>query len=208
MARTLLSTLKIAAACAMLPMILAGCGGKPSAANTQLRKDMQGLQAKVDELQRQRSADVLTINSLKDASGPATEKLSEERLAELFTTHSIAIGRGTAGDDSDPSSPGYEGFTMLLMPSDQHNDVFKAAGNATVQLFDLSRTDKPLLGKWDVSRQELGKTWIAGFTLQGYLLKFKWQEKPKTGRLMLRVTFADQLTGRVFEAQHEMVIQP
>jgi len=208
MARTLLSNLKIAAACAMLPMILAGCGGKPSAVNTQLRKDLQVLQTKVDELQRQRSADLLTIKSLKEATGSATEKLSEERLAELFTTHSIEIGRGTAGDDTDSSSPGDEGFTVLLMPKDQDNDVFKAAGNATIQLFDLSRTEKPLLGKWEVSRQELGKTWVSGFTLQGYLVKFKWQEKPKSSRLMVRVTFADQLTGRVLETQHEMVIQP
>src|SRR5690242_15947033 len=81
-----------------------GCGG-PSAANIELRKQLQAKESQLDDLKRQHDADVATIHAFEQrqqSSGAIVPALPAERLEKLFTTHGISLGRLTGSADLDP----------------------------------------------------------------------------------------------------------
>src|SRR4051812_32968385 len=96
---------------------LAGCTGKPNQANIQLRKDVQSLHAQVDTLQRERDAARAEAAGLRSQQ-PTVASLAPDRLAKLFTTHGIQLGKLTGGADFDPDKPGDDGLKVYLTPVD------------------------------------------------------------------------------------------
>src|SRR5689334_19278807 len=89
--------LRSSAVLLFLPL-LPGCFGKPNQANIELRKQIQSLEAKNTELQRQHDADQATITGLKSQVG-SIPTLPEDRLEKLYTVHGLEIGRLTGGVD-------------------------------------------------------------------------------------------------------------
>jgi outer membrane murein-binding lipoprotein Lpp len=187
---------------------LVGCASKPDAANIELRKKIQQLETDVAKLQKERTADLATMQQLRQSKGGKIDStLSQERLDALVTVHSIrVVDKATAQEDLDVALPGIEGFAVLFAPVDRDNDEFKSAGEATVQIFDLRQKDN-LIGEWKLSWFELNKTWVSGFFLEGYLIKRPWMKTPTPGELTVRVTFIESLTGRVFESTQKIVVK-
>ena len=189
----LLKTLVIAAGLTGL----VGCAGKPSAANTELRKKIQTLEAEIVTLKAGRGSDSLTIAQLRKAQGgTSVATLTEERLGEIVSAYSIKLQSRSIF--AEP-----EGLTVLFSPVDMAGDEVKSAGEVTVQVFDLSQKQN-LLGTWTLTRDQLSKTWVSGFFLEGYMLKLDWQTRPTSEKLVVRVSFIDRLTGRVLETQGEV----
>src|SRR6478735_2528177 len=91
----------------VVPFLLCGCS-TPSKANIGLRKQIDDLQAQVDNLKRQHDADVATIAGIRGAT--TVPSLPEDRVAQLFTTHGLKLGRLTGSADLDPNKPGDDGL--------------------------------------------------------------------------------------------------
>jgi hypothetical protein len=184
--------------------VLAGCGGKPNAANIALRGQVQTLEADKQRLERQHAADRAEIAALRSGGRVATlPSLPDERIGRLFTTTGIEFGRLTRGADLDPTRPGDDGIKVYFWPTDSAGDKLKAAGAVTIELFDLA-ADAPRLGRWKFDLDQLRACWVSNAILDGYVVPCPWQSVPSNNKLRVRVAFTDELTGRQFTADREI----
>lgn len=193
-------SLTLLPALSTLAFVAAGCGS-PNRANVELRKQVQQLQAQVNELQVQHQGDQQTIQGLRDRSG-YLPTLPSARLDQLFTTHGLEFGRLTGGADLDPAKPGDEGFVVYVVPLDQNGEKLKAAGWFDIDAFDLADPKNPLLGHWHFDLQQARATWTGSLLQYNYVLTCPWQKRiPRHGDLTIKATFFDELTQTPFTAQ-------
>jgi len=178
----------------------AGCGG-PDTANIAVRKENQELRDRIATLEKARGADAATIQSLEGRI-PTVPTLPKERLDRLFTVHGLELGRLTGGLNSDSNKPGDEGIKVYAVPTDQDGQPLKAAGSFTIEAFDLSNTQTPLVGKWTFDAEAAKKAWNGSALSYRYVLEAPWQNGPPAKpELTVKVTFTDELTGRQFSGQ-------
>lgn len=182
----------------------AGCN-KPNKANIELRKKIQSLEDEKVALARERDAARAQVEALQ-SERDSIPTLPQDRLDKLFTTSSINIQRLTVGVDLDPKTPGDEGFKVAFSPVDQFGDEFKSSGSAVIELFDLDQPDVHL-GKWEYDVETIQKKYISSFVLEAFVIEEKWQTPPTSSRLLVRVGFVEELTGRRFVATREITIK-
>jgi len=199
-----LSTAKSVLAVALLAgfaFAQAGCKG-PNAANIELRKQNQELRAKLEDLQRQHDADAAQLRASESRSGSTVPSLPQDRIDQLFTVHGIQLGRLT-GVNPEGELKAY------VTPTDESGQSIKAAGSFVVDAFDLSKPDQPRIGHWEFPLDQARKNWVGQALLHCYVLPLSWQEaRPQNPQLTLRVVFTDALTGRVFETQKVIRVDP
>jgi hypothetical protein len=182
-------------------LLLTGCIGKPNAANIELRKENQGLRDQVTALTRERDASRAESASLRERQG-AVPTLPADRLAKLFTTHGLELGRLTGGADLDPDKPGDEGLKVYASPTDDAGQKFKAAGSFVVEAFDLAAPDGQRdVGRWEFKVEDAAKLWSGALLRYEYVLTCPFEKRPAHGELTVKVTFADELTSRTFTQQ-------
>lgn len=180
-------------------LAIVGCGGKPSKANIELRKQNDELQAKIKTLEGERAGDKATIASLQ--SGATTvPSLSQERVDELFTVTGLKLGSMTGLADLDPAKPGNDGLKIYVVPRDSSNDALKAAGAFTIEAFDLSAKE-PRIGAWTFTPAQAKQHWVGLGWLYEYVLPCPLETMPDAKELTIKVTFTDALTQRVFTEQ-------
>lgn len=182
-----------------IPVLLSGCGS-PSAANIELRKQNQTLQAQVDQLTAQHTRDVQTLAAC-ERSHPTTLQLSPERLESLVTTHGISFGHLTGGDNPDATKAVDTELKVFVAPIDADGNPIKAAGTFKIEAYDLDDPKKPLIGTWNFDLKQTSASFYSQFSLYTYMLECPFQTKPTHPNLTIHVTFADELTGRQFEDQ-------
>lgn len=185
---------------ALLPCV-GGCFlfKKPSKANIDLRKKNQELQSRVEELEHKSAGDTAIIRGLQEKSG-VLPTLPQERLAKLFTTHDLKLGKLTGGADLDPQTPGDEGLKVYATPVDETGDPLKAAGAFKVEVIDTSRGSGEKVGEWSFDVDASRKMWSSVLGRHNYVLTCPWQKtKPAGGNLHLTITFVDELTQAKFE---------
>jgi hypothetical protein len=186
--------------CAGLAVALIGCGAKPNAAAIELRKTLQDRDAKIVDLDRRLAAANGQVSSYQSTQ-PALATLPADRLAKLFTTHGIRLGRLTGGADLTYARTGvHDGLKVYVIPFDETGDELKAGGSITVEAFDLA-ADKPLIGKWAFPPEQTKTLWNGQALLYEYVLPCPWQTPPSRPELTVKVTFTDELTGRTFTTQ-------
>lgn len=186
-------------------MTLPGCFPKPNAANIALRKEVQSLQQQLGDLQSQRAADQAQVKAFE--SGRAIETLPADRLSRLFTASGLRFKRLVVGEDTDRNQPGDEAFKIGLAPVDQFGEEFKSAGTITVEVFDLA-AEQPRLGSWTIDTVEAQRKWLSTPVFDGYVLQWPWQTVPQRAKLLVKATFVEELTGRRFDAQADLTINP
>jgi hypothetical protein len=184
---------------------LGGCGGSPSQANIQLRKELQSKADQIASLQRAHEADLATIRQLEQQRG-TLPTLPQERLAALFTAHGIKLGRLTGGADLDPSRPGDEGLKVYVVPTDETGDELKSAGSFVVELFDLNQSTGNLVLRREFDAAQAKEQWLGSALLYEYVLTCPWENPPQNPELTLKVTFRDELTGRQFDVQKVITV--
>ena len=188
-----------AVAIAIALTYLMGCGS-PNVASIEVRKQNQDLRDQIETLTRTHEADQATIKGLQERIG-TVPTLPQDRLEKLFTTHAIELGRLTGGLDSDPAKPGDEGLRIDVTPTDGEGQKLKAAGSFTVEAFDLA-ANPTRLGKWTFDVEAARKSWVGALMSYHYVLKCPWQQAAPTHEdVTVKVTFRDELTGRVFESE-------
>ncbi|MFT3786293.1 MAG: hypothetical protein QM770_09015 [Tepidisphaeraceae bacterium] len=186
-------------------MSLAGCSG-PNKGNIDLRKTIQQKDDVIAQKDREITSHVARIKVLEASKG-TLPTLPQDRLDRLFTTTDIHLTRLTLPIDSDPNTPGDEGFKLAFVPVDQTDQEFKTAGSATIELFDLSAKDTRI-GTWKFTTAELMPKYFTSVLLSCYVLEFKWQTPPTHAKLLVKVSFTEELTGKTFEGQRELTVTP
>ena len=183
---------------AVLFFLIGGCGPQnnsaPSPADRlQAEKTIRQLQEANQQLQVQTDQQQQQITTLQN--------LGEKRLDLLFVPTRIDLGRYTGGIDTN-DLPGDDAIKVYLEPIDQTGDSIKAAGEVTVQLYDLAAdSSKNLLGEYQWSPEEIGSCWKGGLMSRYFALVCPWKETPTHDEITVRVVFTDYLTGKTFSAQ-------
>ena len=198
------SAVKLAILLTSAAMLATGCGS-PNSANIVVRKQNQDLQDKIDSLTRTHEADQAELKGLKDRIG-TLPTLPDDRLARLFTTHGLSLGKLTGGADLDRDKPGDEGFKVYVTPTDDDGDTLKAAGSFVIEAFDLA-SKLPERGKWTFDTEQARKCWNGSFLSHQYVLTCPWQSPIQHEELTVKVTFRDELTGREFHTQKVIKIK-
>jgi len=178
---------------------LAGCGPDPTLA---LRKDL--LDTK-DRLRHSQEQNLVLRQQLhgKDEQIQTLQGLStEKRMDQLFTVHGVRIGGYSTGANLD-GKPGDDGVKVFVEPVDQHGSTIKAAGEVTIQLYDLAApADKNLLSTHTWSVDKLHDKWTSGFMASYYIFEFPFAgARPRHDKITVRVQFVDYLTGKTFSDQ-------
>ena len=128
-------------------------------------------------------------------------KLGDKRLEAIFHVERIQLGRYTGGIDTD-DKPGHDAIKVYLDPIDADGSTIKAAGDVTIQLFDLAADPKAnLLGEYRWRVAEISKQWSSGFVAYHYSFVCPFKSPPAHEELTIRVQFVDYLTGKTFTAQ-------
>ena len=185
----------------------AGCGGGPSKANIELRKENQQLNAQVCDLNRRHEADLATIRGLQ-AQATTVPVLPEDQLDQLFTVAGLKFGGLTGGYHPDMNQTGDTMLKVYVVPIDEQGDKIKAAGSFHVDLFDLSLKTGNRIGTWDFDLQQTRSDWNGSGLLYTYVLDCPWQTVPVNPKLTARITFTDGLTHRVFTVDRDVTVEP
>jgi hypothetical protein len=183
---------------------LAGCGS-PSKPNIALRKKNAALRDEVASLKAARESDLSAIRRL-ESNATTVPVLPHDRIDKLFTTHGLRLGKLTGGWNPDESKPGDEGIQVFTVPTDQAGDEIKATGAFVIDAFDLSRGGEVRLGHWEFPTEETSKRWLGNALQYGFVFEVPWQTIPTGDEVTIRVTFTDELTGRVFTAQRAVKV--
>jgi hypothetical protein len=178
---------------------ITGCGGNPSKANIELRKELQATQQQNADLKLQHESDLATISSLKERQN-VVATLPEDRVGKLFTTHGIVFSRLTTADQKM--------LKVYVTPTDDQAQRLKAAGAIVVEAFDLARPDNQRIGEWQFTTEEAKSKWNGEMMLYAYVLECPWQNAPGSSNVTVKVTFTDELTGRAFTAQRQLTPSP
>lgn len=118
----------------------------------------------------------------------------------------IALGRSTGGYDND-KYPGDEALQVSLEPKDTDGHVIKASGTLQVTALEiLPGGIKKVLSCWQVSPEELRRTWKAGLLSTGYQVILPWKAPPSTEKMRVVAQFVTT-DGRIFEADKDVKIR-
>src|SRR5437868_5895957 len=191
----------------ILAMLAALCGcGHPSEANIQLRKDKQQLESQTADLQQQLQAAQARIQGFEADRG-SLPTLPQDRLDKLITVHGIKLGRLTGGDPGDSPGAGDKGLKIYLAPVDETAEALKTTGTVEVDAFDLDLSGDNRIGHWTFDPAALKSRWHSLGMLRAYVLECPWQKPPQHSKLALKVTFRDDLTGRIYDQIQEVHVK-
>lgn len=157
--------------------------------NKQLERQLEESKAKNDELKKQ----MATLSKLDH----------EKRINSLYELETVKVAKYTNLYDKDKDGT-KEKLIVYLQPIDVEGDLIKAAGSVEVELWDLRReSDEALLTKWQISPDELKKTWYATVVTSNYRLAFDVVDiiGSLEGPFTVKVTFTDYVSGKVYTEQ-------
>ena len=181
-------------------MLAGGCEGTHT--YDQVVQELADARAEARRLQQANEALQAVADERKQQIA-TLQRLGEKRLDRLYHVTGIELGRYTNGIDLDGEKPGDEAVKVYLRPIDQHGSTIKAAGEVTVELYDLAaEANSNLVGKyhWDV--EETAKQWSSSFVAYHYSFLCRLKSGlPRHKDITVRVRFTDYLTGKTFTAQ-------
>jgi hypothetical protein len=163
----------------------------------ELREEMAKLEAYNLALQRDRSV---------QPDLTAAKPLPPEAAAQLTFVRNITLARQTGGYDGD-GQPGDEALQVVVEPRDADNHTVKAPGTVIVTALEVtSEGIKKPLCTWQVSAEELRRSWKSGLLSTGYFLMLPWKTWPTVEKLrvVVQFTLAD---GRPFEADRDVTVK-
>jgi hypothetical protein len=119
----------------------------------------------------------------------------------------ISLGTGTGGVDED-GRPGDESLMVVVVPRDADGTAVKVPARVTVLAYEITPEGlKTPLGKWEVSPEQLRRTWRSGLLSSGYFVPLQWERPPTTTRMRLAARLTT-LDGREYEADKDVSVRP
>jgi hypothetical protein len=128
---------------------------------------------------------------------------SGQRQKALPTTSKIAITKRSGFVDKNRDGI-KEKLVVYLKPYDSNQDIIKAAGSVTVQLWNLEKTSADaMLKEWSIPPEELTKMWMGAFMTDYYrlLLDLKPVVIQAGTEYTIKVSFTDYISGSVLKEQ-------
>jgi hypothetical protein len=127
--------------------------------------------------------------------------------AAVFPVRSLTLGTGTGGRDDD-GLPGDETLQVVIVPKDDEGTAVKVPGRVQVTAAEVTTEGlKVPIGKWEVSAEQLKKTWKGGLLSSGYFVPLQWDQAPTSERVRVTVRFVTA-DGRSYEADKDVVVKP
>jgi hypothetical protein len=183
-----------------------GCRSNSDLVEAELRnrnEDLRQMRAELAKAEFINDSLAREVSALRQ-QGPV--KASPELAAQTTTLKEIVLTRQTGGYDQD-HKPGDEALMVSFEPKDGDGHVIKAPGSLQVTAQEVGKEGlKTLLSVWDVSAEEVRRSWKDGFFFKGYQVILPWKSWPNSEHLRITVRFflAD---GRVFEADKDVTVR-
>ncbi len=96
---------------------------------------------------------------------------------------------------------------MVAEPLDADNQAVKVPGSLFIQALEITPAGlKQPLSTWQISDDELRRSWRAGLLSTGYVLVLPWKVWPTNDKLRVVVQF-HTADGRLFEADKDVTIR-
>jgi hypothetical protein len=133
-------------------------------------------------------------------------RLSSEQAAQTYNLKRIVLGRLTGGQDTDKKT-GDDALLLAVEPRDGFDHVIKAPGHLTVWVLEITTQGvKRPLTTWEISPDQLARSWKSGLLSSGYVLTLPWKSYPTSEnlRVVARLVTPD---GRPFEADKDIRIR-
>ncbi len=184
----------------------AGCRSNCDLVEAELRtREMQlvDIRAERDNLIANNQALQREINALR---GPSPVKVSPAEASPSYTIRSLVLGRQTGGLDED-GQPGDEALQVLVEPRDGDGHTIEAPGTLSVQAVEITTEGrKNPLCSWEVSADDLRRSWKNGLLSTGYSLVLPWKAWPANEkvRVVAQLTLSN---GRTFEAKKDVTVR-
>jgi hypothetical protein len=193
----------------MKPMQIAGCflAGLLSLSGCQTTKspppsDLTEQQARQNQMEQTIAEQQRQIAQLS-GEVESLRGFSSERLNALVHVKAVELGRFTRLLDSDHNGiPDH--VVIYLELQDSQGDEIKAAGSATLELWDLGAPpEQQKVARWDFDLNQVSQRWRGGMMADHYLFELELPSNPpiSASSFTLRVCFTEALTGQTFEAQ-------
>jgi hypothetical protein len=138
------------------------------------------------------------------APSPGDGKAAQQ-VVPANTIKDVVLGRQTGGYNQG-REPGDDSLQVVLEPRDYDGSTIKAFGCLHVTALEIVPEGlKRPLSSWDISVDQLRRTWKSGFFGCGYYVVLPWKCCPTTEKLRVvaQFTLAD---GRLFEADKDVTI--
>jgi len=164
--------------------------------------DLRELKSDLYQAQLRNEALIRELSAVRQTA-PAL--ISPEQAAQIYTLKQVTLGRQTGGYDED-HAPGDEALQVVLEPRDIDGHVIKAPGSLHVEALEITPEGlKTPPSSWDLSPDQVRRTWRSGLWTTGYFIVLAWKNWPTMERLrvVVRFTLAD---GRVFEADKDVTV--
>jgi hypothetical protein len=191
---------------------LAGCrSSNNQMLETALRMREQDLQAMREELAKlefQNHALQAQLHGVHQPSIPVALKAPPpEIVTHSYGLRRITLGRTTGGYDED-SKQGDTALQVVIEPRDPDDHVIKAPGSAQVTALEVTAEGLKLpIGNWQISQDQLRRSWKQSLFTNGYALILPWQRPPHSKNVRVVVRF-QVIDGRVFEADRDVIVRP
>jgi hypothetical protein len=184
----------------------AGCRSNSSLVEAELRQRDSQVRELRDEVDRCGAYNQALEQELRNLRGDGLAPDSPERGQPGYPVRSLTLGRGTGGRDED-GLPGDEALEVHIEPRDPEGNVTRAPGAAIVQVVEIGPDGiKRPLSSWEISQDQLRRSWRTGLLTTGYVVVLPWKIWPSTEKLRVTVQFrlAD---GRLFEADRDVTVR-
>lgn len=181
--------------------LLAGCQDPTVPLRKELveaKDQLAKVQAQNTELQQQTRQQQEQVQSL--------QALGDKRLDAIPHVERIQIGEYSTGVGADANS-GDKGVKVFVETVDQDGMALKAAGDVTVQLYDLAAPQaQNMVGQCIWPAEKARRQWTNGFLTQHFIFECPWTSAPKHDEITARVEFVDYMTGKKFSAQRAVKV--
>ncbi|MBL8797577.1 MAG: hypothetical protein JNM56_27000 [Planctomycetia bacterium] len=142
----------------------------------------------------------------ESAKQPAASSGIIETISIPNTVKEIVLNRQTGGIDTDRCS-GDDGIQVVIEPRDHDGHALKVPANLVVSVQEiLPEGLKRPLSTWEVSDEQLRRSWKSGLFGSGFYVTLPWKCPPSTEKLRVtaQLTLAD---SRLFEADRDITVR-
>ena len=190
----------------LLCIFIAGCKSPNHKLESELRARDNDIDYLKNELYRSKTYNKAMEMELHATRGEVPPGTPYDPLNKVYPLKNITLGRQTGGVDLDGQT-GEEALQVIIEPKDAESHVVKVPGNVLIQVIEISTEGlKTPLSTWQVSNDELSKSWRNGLLTTGYALTMQWKLWPNSDKLRVIVHFKLD-DGRLFEAEKDFTLK-